>query len=131
MRWIFWGFCRNWFHMSPLHNLSSRSDFGFEFAEIFVFEKPLATITNMGSRLLNFFKENSLYQWYGESSTPYTSDTVSCRLRASLIQRVDDSAYRWVGESTTPRIGDTESRYSKKKLIWCRFSELLTAKPCL
>ncbi len=41
MRWIFWGFCRNRFLVSPLHYFSSRSDFGFEFAEIFVFEKRL------------------------------------------------------------------------------------------
>jgi hypothetical protein len=39
MRRIFLGFCRNWFLMSLLHYLSGRSDFGFEFAEIFVFEK--------------------------------------------------------------------------------------------
>jgi hypothetical protein len=36
MRRIFWCFCRNWFLIDPLHYLSSRSDFGFEFAEIFV-----------------------------------------------------------------------------------------------
>jgi hypothetical protein len=36
MRRIFWGFCRNWFLKDPLHYLSSRSAFGFEFAEIFV-----------------------------------------------------------------------------------------------
>ncbi len=92
-------------------------------------ESPTPRITITESRLLNFFKENSLYRWYGESSTPCTSDTMSRRLRVSPIRRVDDSAYRWVAESTTPRIGDTGSRYSKKKLIWCQFSELLTAKP--
>jgi hypothetical protein len=41
MRRIFWGFCSNWFLIDPLHYLSSRSDFGFEFAEIFVIEKRL------------------------------------------------------------------------------------------
>jgi hypothetical protein len=41
MRRIFWGFCRNWFLIDPLHYLSSRSDFGFEFAEIFVIEKRI------------------------------------------------------------------------------------------
>jgi hypothetical protein len=41
MRRIFWGFCRNWFLIDPLHYLSSRSDFRFEFAEIFVIEKRL------------------------------------------------------------------------------------------
>ncbi len=41
MRRIFWGFCRNWFLIDPLHYLLRRSDFGFEFAEIFVIEKRL------------------------------------------------------------------------------------------
>jgi hypothetical protein len=50
MRRIFWGFCRNWFLIDPLHYLSSRSDFGFEFAEIFVIEKRLP---DSPSRLLN------------------------------------------------------------------------------
>jgi hypothetical protein len=53
MRRIFWGFCRNWFLMSSLHYLSGRSDFGFEFAEIFVFQKQLPAITDMGSRQLS------------------------------------------------------------------------------
>jgi hypothetical protein len=39
----FWGFCINRFLMSPLHNLSSSSDFGFEFAEIFKIETRLPT----------------------------------------------------------------------------------------
>ncbi len=72
--------------------------------------KTTPRITDTESRLLNFFKENSLHRWYGESSTPHTSDTVSCRLPVSPIWRVDHSAYHWVGES----IGDTGSRNSKK-----------------
>ncbi len=73
----------------------------------------------------------SPYCWVRELPTPRITNTESRRLRVSPIRRVDDSAYHWVGESTTPRIGDKGSRYSKKKLIWCWFSELLTAKPCL
>jgi hypothetical protein len=38
----FLGFCINRFGKGPLHYVSSRSDFGFEFAEIFVIEKRLA-----------------------------------------------------------------------------------------
>ncbi len=38
---IFWGFCINRFGIGPLHYVSSRSDFGFEFAEIFVINKRL------------------------------------------------------------------------------------------
>ncbi len=41
---------RNWFLIDPLHYLSSRSDFGFEFAEIYVIEKRLP---ESESRLLN------------------------------------------------------------------------------
>jgi hypothetical protein len=41
MRRIFWGFFRHWFLIDPLHYLSSRSDFSFKFAEIFVIEKRL------------------------------------------------------------------------------------------
>jgi hypothetical protein len=37
----FLGFCRNWFLIDPLNYLSSRSAFGFEFAEIFLIEKQL------------------------------------------------------------------------------------------
>jgi hypothetical protein len=42
MRPIFRGFCINRFGIGPLHYISSRSDFGFEFAEIFVIEKQFA-----------------------------------------------------------------------------------------
>jgi hypothetical protein len=52
MRRIFLGFCRNWSLMSPVHYLSSSFDFGFEFAEIFVFKKQLPAITDTGSRQL-------------------------------------------------------------------------------
>jgi hypothetical protein len=41
IRRIFWGICINWILIDPLRFLSSRSDFGFEFAEIFVFGKRL------------------------------------------------------------------------------------------
>jgi hypothetical protein len=41
MRRIFWVFCINRFLINPLHYLSSPSDFGFEFAEIFIIEKRL------------------------------------------------------------------------------------------
>ncbi len=47
-----WGqfprFCINWFGIGPLHYISSHSDFGFEFAEIFVIEKRLADSTSRG-----------------------------------------------------------------------------------
>jgi hypothetical protein len=40
-RRIFWGFCIIRFGIGPLLYISSRSDFDFEFAEIFVIEKRL------------------------------------------------------------------------------------------
>ncbi len=46
MRQILLGFCRNWFLIDPLHQLSSPSDFGFEFTEIFVIEKRLPNSVN-------------------------------------------------------------------------------------
>jgi hypothetical protein len=64
MRRIFWGFCRNWFLMSPLHYLSSRSNFGFEFAEIFVFEKRLPALLIRGVG-------DSPHHQYGESAIEY------------------------------------------------------------
>ncbi len=48
MRRIFWGFCINRFGIGPLHYVSSRSDFGFEFPEIFVIEKRLPDSANQG-----------------------------------------------------------------------------------
>jgi hypothetical protein len=62
MRRIFWGFCRNWFLIDPLHYLSSRSDFGFEVAEIFVIEKRLDA---SGSRQLS----DSVSRGVGDSPT--------------------------------------------------------------
>ncbi len=45
---IFRGFCINRFGLGLLHYISSRSDFGFEFAEIFVFEKRLPVSVSRG-----------------------------------------------------------------------------------
>jgi hypothetical protein len=48
MRPIFGGFCINQFGLGPLHDISSRSDFSFEFAEIFVIEKQLPDLLSCG-----------------------------------------------------------------------------------
>ncbi len=88
---IFRGFCINWFGIGPLHYISNRSDFGFEFSEIFLFEKrlPDSTIRGVG---------DSLYQRYAESATLRLNDTGSRRLSASLICGVDDSLHHRYGE---------------------------------
>jgi hypothetical protein len=44
--------CTNLFGIGPLQHHSSRSDFGIEFEEIFVFEKRLLAINDTGSRRL-------------------------------------------------------------------------------
>ncbi len=138
MRRIFWGFCRNWLLMSPLHYLSGRSDFGFN-SRRYSYSKndsPLSPIrgvadsphhwyaesatpriTDTERRLLNFLIENSLYRWYRESSTPRTSDTVSRRLPVSLSRRVSNYAYHRYGESTTPRIIESRSRRLRVSVI--------------
>jgi hypothetical protein len=63
MRPIFRGFCITRFLMSPLHYLFSRSDFGFEFAEIFVIEKQLPDLASRGVNQIayryNFFKPSN------------------------------------------------------------------------
>jgi hypothetical protein len=43
----FLGFCRNWFLIDPLHYLSSSSDFGFEFTEIFIFPESESRLLNV------------------------------------------------------------------------------------
>ncbi len=48
MNRIFRGFCINRFGPGPLHYVSRRSDFGFEFAEIFVLEKRLPVSVSRG-----------------------------------------------------------------------------------
>ncbi len=48
MNRIFRGFCINRFGLGPLHYISSRSDFGFEFEEIFIFKNPLPALVSRG-----------------------------------------------------------------------------------
>ncbi len=48
MNQIFGGFCINRFGLGPLNYISSRTDFGFEFAEIFVFKKRLLVSVSRG-----------------------------------------------------------------------------------
>jgi hypothetical protein len=58
MRRIFWGFCIKQFGIGPLHYVSSRSDFGFEFSEIFAIEKRLTNSPSWGVDKIryNFFQ---------------------------------------------------------------------------
>ncbi len=74
MRRIFWGFGRNWVLKDPLHCLSSRSAFGFEFAEIFIIEKPLS-----------------------DSASRRVGESMTLRLCESGSLRLTDSPSRGVG----------------------------------
>jgi hypothetical protein len=60
MRRIFWVFCINRFGIGPLQYVSSHSDFGFEFAEIFIIGKRLPDSPSHGAHKnayrYNFFK---------------------------------------------------------------------------
>jgi hypothetical protein len=98
MRRIFWGFCRNWVLIDPLHYLSSRSAFGFEFAEIFLIEKRLF-----------------------DSASPGIDDTPTRRVRESAFEclkeklgksesrPLPDSANRGVANSLTRRGGESST----------------------
>ncbi len=66
-------------------------------------------ITDTESLLLNLLKENSLYRWYGELSTPCTSDTVSCRLPRSLSRRVPILRVSPIWRATTLHIVESGS----------------------
>jgi hypothetical protein len=70
------------------------------------YSKTTPRITDTESRLMNFFKENSVWmirrvinsphQWYSESPTPRITDTESRQLCVSLSRGVYDSADRGV-----------------------------------
>jgi hypothetical protein len=73
MRPIFHDFCIFWFGIGLLHYISSHSDFGFKFAEIFVIEKGLPQNGELVSRRLSGLANrgvvDSLTQCVGESLT--------------------------------------------------------------
>jgi hypothetical protein len=86
MRWIFWGFCRNWFLIDPLHYLSSHSDFGFVFAGLG--ESGSRQLSDSASRGV----DNSPNRRVGESA-------FECLKENSASQRVGNSPTWQVGES--------------------------------
>jgi hypothetical protein len=95
MRRIFRGFCRNWFLIDPLHYLSSRSDFGFKFAEIFVIEKRFPDLASRG---------------VADSPTRREIFVIEKRLPDLASRGVADSPTQRVRESMTPRLGKWESQ---------------------
>jgi hypothetical protein len=110
-------FCINQFGMGPFQYYSSRFNFGFKFAEIFVFDKQLPSINDKGNHRLCVSViqrvADSLYQWYAESLTPRIVDTGS-RLLNFLKE---NSLNWWYGESTTPRISESGSQRLRVSVI--------------
>jgi hypothetical protein len=95
MRRIFWGFCRNWFLIDPLHYLSSCFNFGFEIAEIFLIEKRLSDLASWGvadslTRLLNVSKKT---RRVGEFATPRLVKLGSRKLCDSASQGVANQIF--------------------------------------
>jgi hypothetical protein len=88
--------------------LSSRSAFGFEFAEIFVIEKRLPDsasrrLSDSASRRVAF---ECLKEKLGESE----SRLLNVQKKNWASRRVGDSPTRLMGESLTPRLSESESR---------------------
>jgi hypothetical protein len=90
MRRIFGGFCINRFGVGPLHYISSRSDFGLGFAEIFVMEKRLPDLTS---------------RWLSDSGSRGVADSPTRWVGKLSTCRVWESATPRVGESPTPSRG--------------------------
>jgi hypothetical protein len=109
MRRIFWGFCRNLVLIDPLQYFSSRSAFGFEFAEIFVIEKRLPDSLSRGV-------DDSPTRQVGESAFECLKEKLgeseSRRLPDSTNRGAANSPTRRVLQSSTPRLGESGSRYS-------------------
>ncbi len=111
MRPIFQGFCINQFGIFPLHYIPSHSDFGFEYAEIFVIEKcwvgehqlsdsasggvadsPTWRVRYwmfkrklLGESAIECLKENSLHRWVGYFPTCRVRELISVDLYVCLL----------------------------------------------
>jgi hypothetical protein len=92
MRRIFLGFGRNWVLIDPLHYLSSRSAFGFEFAEIFIIKKRLSDSASRGV-------DHSPTRRVWESAFECLKE----KLGKSESRRLPDSANRGVANSPPSR----------------------------
>jgi hypothetical protein len=87
-RRIFWGFSINRFGIGPLQYISSRSDFGFEFAEIFIIEKRRPT-RRVGESIripidTSFFKPLNKSMVWGHGCFKIGSDTGMISISISL-----------------------------------------------
>jgi hypothetical protein len=118
MRRIFWGFCRNWVLIDPLHYLSSRSAFGFEFAEIFVIEKRLP---DSASRRIGDSPNRRVGESAFECLKEKLGESESRRLPDSANRGVTNSPTQRVGESSNPRLGESGSRHGESGSRYLNF----------
>ncbi len=129
IRPIFWGFCINRFGIGPLHYISSRSDFGFEFADIFVIEKWLpnsqclrvhkkAYRYNFVKPWLRFCQIDLVNGWFsclkfGKSMLNFKNLNSDSPIHHgdSPTRRVRESPTLWVGDRVGPNqnISDSSS----------------------
>jgi hypothetical protein len=116
MRRVFWSFCRNWVLIDPLHCLSSRSAFGFEFAEIFVIKKRFPDSASRGvadSPTRRVGELTTLTRPVGESAFECLKEKLgeseSRRLPDSAKRGVANSPTQQVRESSIPRLGESGS----------------------
>jgi hypothetical protein len=118
MRRIFWGFSRNWVLIDPLQYLSSRSAFGFKFAEIFVIEKRL---TDSASRRVGDSPTWRVGESAFEGLKEKLGDSESRRLPDSANRGAANSPTRRDGESSTPRLGESGSRHGESESRYSNF----------
>ncbi len=90
--------------LGSLHYYSSRSDFGFEFVEIFLFEKRLPVSTIRGVA-------NSAYQWYRNVDT----GSRYLEKKISLARKSASLPCPFNGMDIEAKLSDRKLRY------WCFF----------
>ena len=133
---IFWGFTRNLFGIGSLHYISSRSDLGFAFAEIFVIEKRLPDsasrrlsgsvswgVTDSPTRRVGELAFECLKEKFGKSESWRLPNSANWGVANSPTQRVGESSTSQLGEAGS-RHGESGSRYSNFFKIYHRFSQL-------
>jgi hypothetical protein len=105
----FLGFCINRLGIGPLHYISSCSDFGFEFAEIFVIEKRLHVSPSRGVDK-NAYRYN-FFQTLNKSMV--IAHYITWQVGASPTLRLAEFSFKHSKtDSPIPRLAEFGSRFS-------------------
>jgi hypothetical protein len=112
MRPIFRGFCINRFGIGPLHYISSRSDFGFEFTEIFVIEKLLSDSASrpiFRGFCINRFGIGPLHYISSRSDFGFEFTEICIRNRKTTFRLGESGSHATLqfGESGSRRLSDS------------------------